>query len=447
MSLPSQLGKYRIERVLGKGGVGIVYLGFDPVLTRYVAIKTPHSALLGDGENNEYMKRFLREAQAAAALSHPNIVTIHDYGEDHGTPYIAMELVDGLELKDILEKVGQQEPEEAIRMIQQVLHALSYCHAKGVIHRDLKPSNIMVLPNGSVKIADFGIARVESSDLTQDGALLGTPSYMSPEQIQGKRVDHRSDLYSIGVILYEVISGKKPLTGKTLVEQMHQVLNVTAEEVTHINPNLPATFNRLLSKALAKLPEDRFQSADEFADALSTLTPKTSGDTPYNDATVVLTRPGYSGSSLPNNATTANAPTDSSPQQQRSNGGKLILIAVIVLVLAGSGILSWLLWPSAPDQKADSPDRATTESPAVPVGLGMPELLLEPGQVHVVTYPAGAEIWINDRLVGITPHRFELRPGRHQAILKKDGYQDLRTLLEIEPDADIDFDLSLERRP
>ena len=203
---PEKIGKYNIEKILGKGAMGVVYCGRDPLIDRKVAIKTIHSHLLEGSHGQEFKDRFKTEATAAGKCSHTNIVTIFEYGEHDDMPFIAMEYIAGIELKDLLRKKKKISLKTINHIIQQVLKGLHYAHQHDVIHRDIKPANIIVLNSGEVKLADFGIAKLDTSEMTRVGDVLGTPSYMSPEQSFGKPVDQRTDIFSLGVVLFEMFS-------------------------------------------------------------------------------------------------------------------------------------------------------------------------------------------------------------------------------------------------
>ena len=282
----TQLGKYEIRRELGKGAMGVVYEGFDPVLLRRVAIKTILPAQLVKGEAADIMARFRREAQAAGRLNHPGVVAVYDYGEaiasDDQTrivspgsdsaagqlvAYIAMEFVEGQELKEHFEANECFTVTESARIMGEILDALAHSHGQGVIHRDIKPANLIMLADGRIKIADFGIARTETSELTLAGTVLGTPAYMSPEQFLGQRVDARSDLFSCGIILYQFLTGEKPFTGNPTTI-MYKVLREEAVPPCHLNLMLPEVWNEVLKTAIAKHPDDRYQSASDFAAAI-----------------------------------------------------------------------------------------------------------------------------------------------------------------------------------
>ncbi len=273
-----KLGKYELKRELGKGAMGVVYEGFDPMIERTVALKTILPQYLTTPEAGDILARFKREAQAAGRLNHPGIVAVYDYGEDvgldeNGAPsgprvaFIAMEFVKGRELRDFFDTAQRFTLPEILRLMGEILEALAHAHAHGVVHRDMKPANLMLLDDGKVKIADFGIARIEKSELTQVGTVMGTPSYMSPEQIMGQPVDGRSDLFSCGVILYQFLTGERPFTGNATTI-MYKVLNELPLPPSMLNVSLPPTFDAVVKKAMAKSPDERFQSAREFFQAL-----------------------------------------------------------------------------------------------------------------------------------------------------------------------------------
>jgi tRNA A-37 threonylcarbamoyl transferase component Bud32 len=282
MAHPQKLGKYEIRRELGSGAMGVVYEGWDPGIARRVAIKTVRRDQLDRAEAGEILARFQREAQAAGRLSHPNIVGIYEYGEDDGTAFIAMEFIEGRELKDYFDANERFVLSEIGRIMVQLLAALGHAHQNGITHRDIKPANIILLKDGTVKVADFGIARIESSNLTQAGTVLGTPAYMSPEQFMGQTVDGRSDLFSAGVILYQFLTGDKPFTG-TLTTIMHKVLKEDPPAPSELNVQVPRPFDALVSQALSKRPEDRFQNAQAFAAAIDSALQKPQSE----DATVI----------------------------------------------------------------------------------------------------------------------------------------------------------------
>jgi class 3 adenylate cyclase/tRNA A-37 threonylcarbamoyl transferase component Bud32 len=267
-AFPEKLGKYELQRELGRGAMGIVYEGWDPSIERRVAIKTIRQDQLDSNEAEEILARFQREAKAAGRISHPNIVAVYELGHDQGMYFIAMEYVEGRELKDYFDK-GERFPlGEVVRLMGQLLEALDVAGRKGIVHRDIKPANLILLPDGTLKVADFGIARIESSQLTQTGAAIGTPTYMSPEQLLGQPVDGRSDLFSAGVVLYQFLTGEKPFTGERATTVITKVLSENPPAPSTLDLTLPRSFDAVARKALGKKPDERFQNGREFADAL-----------------------------------------------------------------------------------------------------------------------------------------------------------------------------------
>ncbi len=271
MSQQQYLGKYRIDGMLGEGGMGVVYQAFDPHIARTVAIKTVHPELLEGELGRDLLERFRHEAHAVGRLTHQNIVAIYEYEEDkkRGAPFFVMEYVEGRELKDYLREGTRFPFTQVLNIISQVLDALEYTHSLGIIHRDIKPANIILLPDGTVKIADFGIARLESSDLTQTGGVLGTPNYMSPEQCLGQPVDPRTDLFSTGIVLYEMLTGNKAFPGDLSNTVIHRIIHDMPGKPDTSNAEVIRFFNTVVKKALAKKPEKRFQNATEFRVAVN----------------------------------------------------------------------------------------------------------------------------------------------------------------------------------
>lgn len=268
--LISNLGRYEVLGELGQGAMGVVYKAKDPLIDRVVAIKTINLSLAMD-EKEEYEGRFYQEAKAAGRLNHPNIVTIYDVGKSGDVAYIAMELLEGRELRDIMNDGALLPVDQVLNIVAQVAQGLAYAHEHEIVHRDVKPSNIMVIRDGHVKITDFGIARMASSSVrTQTGMVLGSPKYMSPEQVMGKSIDQRSDIFSLGVMLYEMLTGKAPFDGENVNAIMYQTLNAVIAPPNTVNPAIPEMVNFILAKALAKKVVDRYQNAKDFAVDLRT---------------------------------------------------------------------------------------------------------------------------------------------------------------------------------
>ncbi len=271
---PERIGRYTIQDILGQGGMGTVYLGRDPVIGRNVAIKVIRLRDdMSEEEASQYRERFLREAQAAGGLQHPNIVGVHDIGQDpiQGQPYIVMEHVPGHDLKQIIRAEAPLPAWRAIRFIVPIASALDYAHGRDIVHRDIKPANVLISEDGHVKITDFGVARLPDSDLTQTNQFVGSPGFVSPEQLQGAAVDGRSDLFSLGVILYQLLTGHSPFEGDNTSEVLYRISNQPAKRVTEVIPSLPAQFDAIMDKALSKDPAGRYQSGREMMEALIAL--------------------------------------------------------------------------------------------------------------------------------------------------------------------------------
>ncbi|MFN0183560.1 MAG: serine/threonine-protein kinase [Aquabacterium sp.] len=267
MSHPPRIGKYAIRREIGAGAMGTVYEGFDPGIERRVAIKTIGTAVRSEMSDSA-VERFRREAQAAGRLAHPGIVLVYEFGEDADRSYIVMEYLEGVTLRQLMRSKGRLDLIDAYALARQLLIALDYSHKLGVVHRDLKPANLMVVDGRRLKIMDYGIARVGASSLTQTGSMMGTPTHMAPEQLMGREVDARADLWSAGVLLYEMLTGETPFGADTPVAVMHHVLQAEPALPSVRTPALGAAFDAVVARALAKAPENRFQTAAEFAAAL-----------------------------------------------------------------------------------------------------------------------------------------------------------------------------------
>lgn len=270
---PEKFGRYLVAKELGRGAMGVVYLAKDTELSRNVAIKM--ISLTGAKEERDaHEARFRQEARAAGGISHPSIITIYDVGREGDIAFIAMELVEGRELRELIRE-GTLTPSQAIELAALVADGLAYAHERGVIHRDVKPGNIMVLGDGRVKVMDFGIARLlQPTVKTQTGVLLGSPQYMSPEQISGNEVDGRADIFSLGVVLYEMLTGLKPFDATDLSQVLFWVVNMPAKPPSERRPGLPAVVDYIVARALKKKPEERYANAAEFAADLRRCLPE-----------------------------------------------------------------------------------------------------------------------------------------------------------------------------
>jgi predicted Ser/Thr protein kinase len=271
--LPATLGRYRIESEIGRGSMGAVYLGRDPQIGRQVAIKTLALSREFEGDKLvEARERFFREAETAGRLQHPGIVTIFDAGEAQDLAYIAMEYIKGEDLQRYTSPGRLLPVTQLLEIIARVAEALAYAHSQGVVHRDIKPANVMVdLESGLVKVTDFGVARLDDSSRTRTGLVLGTPSFMSPEQMAGRRTDGRSDLYSLGVMLFQLLTASLPHQGETMAQLMRQIANETAPDIRSLRPELPQELADVVALALEKRPEVRYADGGQLAQDLRTL--------------------------------------------------------------------------------------------------------------------------------------------------------------------------------
>ena len=391
----TKLGKYLIKRELGKGAMGVVYEGFDPVIERTVAIKTILPQQLNAEEAQAVLARFKREAQAAGRLNHPNIVGIYDYGEvvaedertmvaaTAGTPadqqrvaYIAMEFVKGRELRDYFEANERFALPEVQRIMSEILSALAHAHANGVVHRDMKPANLIMLDDATVKVADFGIARIEKSELTQAGTVMGTPSYMSPEQFMGQPVDGRSDLFSCGVILYQFLTGEKPFTGNTTTI-MYKVLREEPLAPSMLNVALPPAVDAVVKKAMAKNPDDRFQNAQAFSDAIKAAVSGQNTDATLMNAsqTPPVAPVAQAAQVAPPKVDGVNAPAPATGNAKAPKTPVLAIAGVAAAVAIG-GAAYWMMGAKSPSPVALVPEAITAPVPTA--AQSTPALAQEP---------------------------------------------------------------------
>ncbi len=331
MSDTTQLGRYRILGELGRGAMGVVYRAEDPVLDRQLAIKTVFVPA-DDADRKEYEARFTQEARAAGKLGHPGIVTIYDVGREGEVVYMAMELLEGVDLGTQAANSRFTVP-EAVGIVERVADALSFAHDRGVVHRDIKPPNIMLVGGGRVKIMDFGIARMRSSDLkTQTGLMMGTPRYMSPEQVAGRPVDQRSDIFSLGTVLYELLTGTKLFAGNDATEIMYNVSQLRPVPPSRINRQVPAMLDLVVAKALEKDAGERYQDAHQFAADLRACLNELGVPRADSDATQRMDRRARAGGSadktdkLQADNTDATMPAIDSATRTRANKPQNIIV-------------------------------------------------------------------------------------------------------------------------
>jgi serine/threonine-protein kinase len=389
---PERLGKYEIRGTLGQGAMGLVYDGWDPLIMRRVAIKTVALAQGDDADAAEGVERFRREAQAAGRLQHPNIVSVFDFGETETLAYIVMEFMDGGTLKDLLDRDRKLVPAQACDMMCQVLSALAYSHARGVVHRDVKPANIMLDQHGAVKLGDFGIARLESSSMTLVGDVLGTPAYMAPEQFLGETADARADIFAAGATLFHLLTGTRPYEGsRTTVRQ--KVLTATqAPSASERAAEVPNALDAVLQRAMARQAADRFQTAADFANAVRGGLVARFDSAPVDDDSTVFVRGADA------NATQAMAnrvvpvvPVEAAKPTAR-RGAPVGLLAGAAVLLAAGGGAAWYFTQSKPAAPVPAPAVVTPKPvPQAPLPAPAPSTPLPAPVAPATPRPSPAE--------------------------------------------------------
>jgi serine/threonine-protein kinase len=329
-------GRYRVLRKLGGGGMADVYLCEDLTLGRRVALKVLLQRFLNDPT---FVERFRREAKAAAGLNHPNLVSIYDWGEVDGTYYIVMEYVEGETLKDLIRRRGRLSGNESVAVAMQLLAAVEFAHRSGIVHRDIKPQNVMLDRGGTVKVMDFGIARAGDSGMTEAGSILGTAQYLAPEQAKGQPVDERSDLYSVGVVLYEMLTGTVPFKGDSAVTVALKHVSEVPREPAELVPGMPYALNQIVLKAMAKDPADRYQSAAEFARDLRAAREGGPVQAAAFDAGGERTRVMAGAAGM--TAAEATSVLDQPPPRRRKSRWPLILIVLLLAIIAAVAVALW----------------------------------------------------------------------------------------------------------
>ena len=465
MSL-DQLGRFKITGTLGQGAMGTVYRAHDPLLDRTVAIKTVSCAGLSREEAAAFETRFYGEARSAGRLNHPNIVTIHDVGRSGDLAYIAMEYLNGRSLREILDSSVVLPVERAAEIAAQIADGLAFAHTNGVVHRDIKPANIMVFDNGTVKIADFGVAQMSTGAQTVNGATFGSPKYMSPEQVSGHKVDGRSDIFALGAVFYEMLVGRPPFSGDDLNAILYQVLHGAPPLPSAFIPNLPSGFDRIVARAMAKDPAKRYQSVADMASALRKYRrlvraaqkelPTAANPAPIagpGDATVMFRHP---------------------PARKLRPAGALRYAVPLVLLLLVAGW--WLSGRSTPlpaetaraasqsqtsastGTAVQAPSRTSPMSPApalvasgeAPAGVieSAPPAAMPPksgesasvavsakaaeGLVKLAIAPWG-EVHVDGRMLGVSPPLNEIRlpAGRHRVEIRNAGFSSYSTTIDL----------------
>jgi len=388
----TRAGRYQIVSELGRGSMGVVYQGFDPIIGRTVAIKTMLTEGFAPAEFEEYKARFQREAQSAGILAHPNIVTVYDFGEDSGVLYLAMEFLEGKSLQALVEEQTILPVETIIPMYEQVCSALDHAHRHRIVHRDIKPANIMILESGLVKVTDFGIAKMMSMGMTQAGQILGTPNYMSPEQVKGRSVDGRSDIFSLGVILYELVTGEKPFGGQNITTVIYKIINENPISPRELDATIPVGLSYVIQKALAKSQDERYQTCRELAEDLRNY--RSVGGAAAPSATVILRVPPIQApppEALPPPARVPSAPVAAQPQvaaepqpprplsvqvipphRPQPRGASPAVWVLLTLLVVGAAGGGYYYFKYKPEHPAATPTTPTAERPAETPGTTTP---------------------------------------------------------------------------
>ena len=433
------LGRYKIIKEIGRGAMGVVYQGYDPKIDRIVALKTIRKDRLAESRDVEdLVTRFQKEVRATGKLVHPNIIIIYDTGEDEETAYIAMEYIEGDTLENLIQRGIRLPMEKIIDIIDKICDGLEYTHRQGIVHRDLKPSNIMLVKGERVKITDFGISKAvgaASSPLTQEGILLGTPSYMSPEQITGKEIDGRSDLFSVGIILYQLLTGERPFVGDTIPALLYNIVNKDPVSPSQIGSTIPALFDEVLAKALAKNPENRYQTARDFVEDVRRA----------SQGEALMEVP-----SIEKTMTVAEGVTrEIYPKRKRY--GLLAGFAVLLLALVVGGYY-WMYdrTPVPPEEEGIS-EVKVEEQVATPVKKEPVKPMLPPapvGTMVVSSIPSGATVFLDgEEHEELTPTAInEVPVGKQYEIrVKKEGFQPWVDTVEAKPNKTLAIEVPLER--
>lgn len=433
--MTAQYGRYRIVKELGKGTMGVVYQAHDPQIDRMVALKVLRPDRVTSGS---FVARFLKEARAIGRLSYANIVTIYDVGEDQGTIYIAMEYLKGEPLNEVV-RSGCLTVPQCVDIARQVALTLDYAHRQGIIHRDIKPSNIIYTEEHQVKLTDFGIARIEDTSYehqTQAGEILGTPVYMSPEQVMGHGVDGRSDLFSVGVILYEMIVGRRPFGGSNIAAIFRAITQDAPEPPTAVDPSIPKSLADLILKCLSKKPQDRFQTGAEMAEALSVVLTDAQNHPQLDPsqlakkklavalaAAIFLFALGTGGFFYFANG----LGVFSKPRIQDQSRMPARLPVPIQTIPTPGGNTTTVISNETAEQISSTPKNDSTPQ-VIPEDSGAVEM----ATLKITSHPEGANVFIDNALKGQTPLDLSLPLGKYELRLNSDGYLEWEAQVELD---------------
>jgi eukaryotic-like serine/threonine-protein kinase len=462
------IGRYEVVSVLGQGAMGTVYKAVDPVIERIVAIKTISLNLLSE-ERVEFEDRFFREAKSAGRLSHPSIVTIYDVGETDETAYIAMEYLEGESLRELLDSGVVLPIDQICKIARRIASALNYAHENHVVHRDIKPANIMIARNRDIKIMDFGIAKIPAGSRTHAGTVLGSPKYMAPEQVLGKATDGRTDIFSLGAMLYEMLTGTTPFNADSLNAIMYKILNEEPTPPSKVTARAPAAFDRIVGKALAKKPDARYQTAREFARDLRSYEASVLQEARLPGNRVAKPVQKTKTSAAEQNTTVFLPPRKTrngaaSREDEKENGASLqgnmtsrrnlLLLAIPALTL----VVLAIFWQIRQLQRAEAPapiaqviEQERTEkqppatlvevtaSPVTPPAPGTPRATAAPAAVAPVkatvffaVAPWG-QVFVDGKSVGVSPPLTDLKlaPGRHTVEIRNEAFEPYRDTLNL----------------
>ncbi len=425
------LGRYEILSELGRGAMGIVYLAKDPKINRTVAIKSLHPGLFE--EDKTAKDRFQQEVHALGRLIHQNIVSIFDTGEDPktGNPYIVTEYVEGTSLAERLKSGPPLSIEQVCRIGAQLCSALDFAHEKRIVHRDIKPGNILISPDlQTVKLTDFGIARLEGGGVTQTGQLVGTPRYMSPEQCRGDAIDGRSDLFSLGAVLYEMVTGQKAFPANEVTAALLQVMKDVPPAPASVSREVPQRLSDAIMKALQKSPLDRFLSGREMAEEM--LSPA-QHRLPVDSTADLPTVPDV----------TLVPPPPVARDEREGRWMKPVVAIGVVLIVAGWGVWKWQNVPPLPTPMSEGVvEGEKMDAPPAPEA---PNQAATTGALNLSTTPDGAKVVIDGKEYGTTPLTVELPAGSHDLEVEKPGYHLLEATLEVVSNETIPMDLTLTK--